>query len=78
MSASHEWHTTYRVARDFRIAERTFARGQILRDDDPDLNLLRRVEMVLSRPLLFIRTRSGERQSLSAGARETVAWRARD
>jgi hypothetical protein len=70
-AAVHE----YRVVADFTLAGRTFKRGYVLAGDDPDVSLLLRVQTLLRRSLLLVRTQRVEWLPLSAGAQETVAWR---
>ena len=68
----NEWTTTYRVARSFEAGGRTFRGGEILRSDDPDVGLLLRVETLLGKQPLLVRTQLADRPALSSNARETA------
>jgi hypothetical protein len=73
-----DYVVTYRVAKDFNAAGRAFRRGEILRRDDPAVSLLPRVETLLDKQLLLVRTqladrpvalRQGQRDGRMAGQR---------
>jgi hypothetical protein len=51
-----EYELTYTVADDFTLAGRTFRRGEELPGNDREVSVLLRVETVLGRQLLFVRT----------------------
>ena len=63
---------TYRVAADFTLAGRTFRRGDVLPGDDPAVSLLLRIETLLGKQLLLVRTQLADRPALSSNARETA------
>jgi hypothetical protein len=74
----NDYLVTYSVARDFTHAGRTFHRGDVLAEGDPDVGILLRCETLLGRQLLFVRCQRLNRPALSSRASETVAWRRQD